>query len=95
MAQIVYPFPALTPDLLELARWMAGYYAAPLDAVIEAMIPAAVRRGARPKEERYLAVAQRLTREEAAALARRAPPQARALRLSRAADPAPAKAAGP
>jgi primosomal protein N' (replication factor Y) len=77
VAQIVYPFPALTPDLLELARWMAGYYAAPLDAVIEAMIPAAVRRGARPKEERYLAVAKKLTRDEAAALARRAPAQAR------------------
>jgi len=31
LSAVVYPFPALTPDLLELARWMAGYYAAPLD----------------------------------------------------------------
>jgi primosomal protein N' (replication factor Y) len=58
LAEVVYPFPALTADLLlELARWMAGYYAAPMDSVIEAMIPAAVRRGARVKEQRFLSVA--------------------------------------
>jgi primosomal protein N' (replication factor Y) (superfamily II helicase) len=77
VAQVVYPFPALTADLLELARWMASYYAAPLDAVIEAMIPAAVRRGARAKEQRFLSVARRLSPEERAALERRAPAQAR------------------
>ena len=77
VAAVVYPFPALTPDLLDLARWMAGYYAAPLDTVIEAMIPAAVRRGSRIKEQRFLSVSARMSREEAAALARRAPAQAR------------------
>src|SRR6202142_2573061 len=76
VAQVVYPFPALTPDLLGLARWMAGYYAAPLDTVIEAMIPAAVRRGMRVKEQSLLRVAARLTQAEEAALARRAPAQA-------------------
>ena len=25
VAQVVYPFPSLPPDLLELARWMARY----------------------------------------------------------------------
>src|SRR5208283_278663 len=45
VAQVVYPFPALTADLLVLARWMSVYYAAPMDAVIESMIPAAVRSG--------------------------------------------------
>jgi primosomal protein N' (replication factor Y) len=77
VAQVVYPFPALTADLLDLARWMAVYYAAPLDSVIEAMIPAAVRRGMRVKEARLLAVARRLPREELASLERRAPAQAR------------------
>jgi primosomal protein N' (replication factor Y) len=77
VAQVVYPFPALTPDLLELARWMAAYYAAPLDSAIEAMIPAAVRRGARVKEERLLSVARKMSGEDLAALARRAPAQAR------------------
>ena len=77
VAQVVYPFPALTTDLLELARWMAVYYAAPLDSVIEGMIPAAVRRGARPRQERLLRVGARLPAGELAALARRAPAQAR------------------
>jgi primosomal protein N' (replication factor Y) len=73
----VYPFPALTPDLLELARWMAAYYAAPLDSVMEGMIPTAVRRGARARERRFLRVAVRMSAGELAALARRAPAQAR------------------
>ena len=77
LVQVVYPFPALTADLLELARWMSVYYAAPLDSVIEAMIPAAVRRGARVKEGRFLSVARKMPREELAALSRKAPAQAR------------------
>jgi len=77
VAQVVYPFPALTPDLLRLARWMAAYYAAPLDSVIEAMIPAAVRRGARARVERLLSAARRIAGPELEALARRAPAQAR------------------
>ena len=77
VAQVVYPFPALTPDLLELARWMARYYAAPIDSVIEGMIPAAVRRGDRVKEARFLSVARKMTAEEMSALARKAPAQSR------------------
>jgi primosomal protein N' (replication factor Y) len=77
VAEAIYPFPALTRDLLELARWMAGYYAAPMDSVIEAMIPAAVRRGMRVKENRLLAVAAKLSAGDLAALARKAPAQAR------------------
>jgi len=37
------PFPVLTEDLVKLARWMTGYYAASLDAVLETMIPGSVR----------------------------------------------------
>jgi len=77
VAEVVYPFPALTPDLLELARWMARYYAAPLDSVIEGMIPSAVRRGVRIKEARFLSVARKIPKEELAALERKAPAQAR------------------
>jgi primosomal protein N' (replication factor Y) len=77
VAQVVYPFPALPPDLLQLARWMAGYYACGLDSVIETMIPAAVRRGAALKQEKLLALARRATAEELAALHRRAPQQAK------------------
>jgi len=51
VAEVVYPFPALSADLLKLARWMSRYYAAPLDGIIETMIPVAVRNGAAIKEE--------------------------------------------
>ena len=77
VVQVAYPFPALTPELLQLARWMARYYACGLDAIIETMIPAAVRRGATLRQERLLAVASRPTPEELATLSRRAPQQAR------------------
>jgi primosomal protein N' (replication factor Y) len=77
IAQAVYPFAALTPDLLDLARWMAGYYACGLDSIIETMLPAAVRHGAGLKQEKLLAVARLLEADELAALNRRAPQQAR------------------
>jgi primosomal protein N' (replication factor Y) len=36
---------ALTPDLIQLARWMAGYYCCPLGMVLATMLPAPVRHG--------------------------------------------------
>ena len=81
VAQVVYPFPALPPDLLGLARWMATYYACGLDSIIETMIPAAVRRGAGLKQEKLLALAQKLTADELAALEKRAPAQAKLYRF--------------
>jgi len=81
VAQVVYPFPALTAELLHLARWMAAYYACGIDLVIETMIPAAVRRGAGLKQEKLLAVARRLEEAEVAALEKRAPQQARLYRF--------------
>ncbi len=81
VVQVVYPFPALPPDLLALARWMAAYYACGLDTVIETMIPAPVRRGAALKQEKQLVLAQRLAPEELAQLEKRAPAQAKLYRL--------------
>jgi primosomal protein N' (replication factor Y) len=81
VTQVVYPFPALPPDLLELARWMAGYYACGIDSVIETMIPVAVRRGAGLKQEKLLSLARRLAPDELAALEKRAPQQARLYRF--------------
>ncbi len=81
VAQVVHPFPALPPDLLGLARWMAGYYACGLDSIIETMIPAAVRHGAGLKQEKLLTLVQRLSEEELARLAKRAPQQAKLYRF--------------
>ena len=77
LVQVLHPFPALPPDLLELARWMATYYACGLDSVIETMLPAAVRHGATVKYEKSLALAQPLAEADLAALEKRAPQQAR------------------
>jgi len=79
ITESLHPYPALTPDLVALAHWIASYYAAPLDSVIETMIPAAVRRGAGVKMRSLLIANGRLSAEEAATLRRRAPAQARLL----------------
>jgi primosomal protein N' (replication factor Y) len=76
IAGVVYPFPALPADLLKLAHWMSDYYVAPLDTVIETMIPAAVRRGAGIKEEKLVRIARTLSEGELVQLERRAPRQA-------------------
>ena len=36
---------SLTTDLVELARWIGGYYCCPLGMVFASMLPAAVKRG--------------------------------------------------
>ena len=45
---------SLTPDLIELARWMAGYYCTPLGMVLATMLPAAVKRGAGLRAELWV-----------------------------------------
>ncbi len=77
VSAIVHEFPALTADLLDLARWMQSYYAARMESVLEAMIPGAVRDGARLKVEKYLSLAHAIPAGELAALAKKAPQQAR------------------
>ncbi len=81
IGQVLHPFPALPEDLLKLARWMAGYYACGLDAVIETMLPAAVRNGAVVKTEKLLEVARPLAPDELALLEKRAPQQAKLYRF--------------
>jgi primosomal protein N'' len=81
IAQLVQPFPALTPDLLGLARWMAAYYACGIDTIIETMLPAAVRNEAGLKVEKQLSIAQKLPADEFEKLERRAPQQAKLYRF--------------
>lgn len=51
IGQLVYPEPLMTPDLLKLAVWLKSYYASSFESVLEAMIPAAVRK---QTTERYI-----------------------------------------
>jgi primosomal protein N' (replication factor Y) len=77
----VREFPALTPDLIELARWIQGYYAARLSTTFEAMIPSAVRGAAGIKTEKLIALAGPLDAALLESLTRRAPQQARLLQF--------------
>jgi primosomal protein N' (replication factor Y) len=39
ITRVLDPAPALTPKLIELAQWIAGYYLAPIGEVFRAMLP--------------------------------------------------------
>lgn len=69
--------PLLSPQLMALARWIAAYYLAPLEHILKAMAPAAVR----PEEQkgmtrRTVRINHTLTESQLAALRKRAPRQA-------------------
>lgn len=47
--------PLITPNILELARWISSYYVAPIENAVRTMLPSAVRRhGARFKEKLHV-----------------------------------------
>lgn len=50
--EAIYPYPILTEDLIKLAHWMAGYYAASFGSVFETMVPSVIRQGGREKIEK-------------------------------------------
>src|SRR5699024_6616559 len=54
--ELVQEEPVLPQDLISLGRWMQSYYAAPLEAILERMIPAPVRRGGQAKQEAWIRV---------------------------------------
>lgn len=66
----------LPEDLRRLGQWMAGYYASPLNSVLETLLPTAVRQGVRLVVRRRLSLARQLAAEELEKLRRRAPKQA-------------------
>ena len=79
--EVVQDFPVLTVELIELFHWARHYYATSPEAVLEAMIPPAIRRGMRPKTRRYLAPGTAPDPEALAALEKRAPKQAALLQF--------------
>ena len=48
--EVVQEYPVLTADLLKLYYWAQKYYAATPEAMLEAMIPTAIRRGMKTKK---------------------------------------------
>lgn len=72
---LIYEKPVLTEDLLYLAFWMHRYYGASFESIIEAMVPAPVRKGMGVKSESYYGLSRLLSEDEAGLLRRRAPKQ--------------------
>ncbi|MDR1497515.1 MAG: primosomal protein N' [Puniceicoccales bacterium] len=74
--QLCHETPVLSPDLPALAKWISAYYAAPLNSVLETILPASVRHGTRPIIQKKLHISSPLDPESLAKLRRRAPKQA-------------------
>ena len=81
--ELVQPYPVLPPDLMELFRWAQQYYAATPESILETMIPAAIRKGMKPKTRLYISKGKAPTAEELATLEKRAPKQAAILKFIR------------
>ena len=78
--ETVQPYPVLSPDLMQLCRWAQHYYSVNAEAILEAIIPAAIRRGMQAKTRRYLSIRQMPAGEAMVTLEKRAPKQAALLR---------------
>ena len=52
--ELVQPYPVLPLDLMELFHWAQKYYAATPEAILEAIIPSAIRKGMKPKTRLYI-----------------------------------------
>jgi primosomal protein N' (replication factor Y) len=81
------PFPVLTPDLVRLARWMSEYYACQFDSVMEAMIPASVRKGMKQRIIKHVRLAKMPDEAALAEMEKRAPNQAYVCRFLAAQEP--------
>ncbi len=81
--EVVQDYPVLPPDLMELYRWALRYYASTPEAVLETMIPAAIRKGMKAKTRRYISAGKAPSAEELAHLEKRAPKQSELLKFIR------------
>ncbi|MCH8474911.1 MAG: primosomal protein N' [Opitutales bacterium] len=76
VSQVVHDQPVFTPTLLRLAEWVREYYAAPMEGVLETMIPKPVRQGMSVQTVKFLAPGKKVLAAEAlAALKKKAPRQ--------------------
>jgi primosomal protein N' (replication factor Y) len=72
--------PALSPKLLELARWMSAYYCCPIETVARTLLPQVIRRAEVGwKKQLFVRPARQINSEDVEQLRRRAPRQAELL----------------
>ena len=79
--EVIGDAPLIRPRLLEIARWISEYYCCPLETAMACVLPQVVRQAAvSPRQLNFAKLLRKVSDEEIAALARRAPRQADALR---------------
>ena len=57
VSHVVDKEPLIDSELMALARWISGYYVCPLGQVLAAIVPAAVKKGAGVKTQKYVYLA--------------------------------------
>ncbi len=81
IAEVLGDRPMIRPELFELARWMADYYCVSLESAMACVLPQVVRRAeVSAKRVNFARLVRTPSEEELAALSRKAPRQAGALR---------------
>jgi primosomal protein N' (replication factor Y) len=77
IAAVMDERPQITPVLMKLARWMAGYYGCDEQDALRCILPRAVREtGHAPLKRKFVALSRNVSAEELVALRKRAPRQA-------------------
>src|SRR5213082_3134721 len=77
---VVGDAPALSEQLLELARWINVYYCCPIEAVMRSLLPQVIRRAEIGwKKQLFVLPTRKIDKEEIEKLRRRAPRQAELL----------------
>jgi primosomal protein N' (replication factor Y) len=80
IADVLDPEPVVDGELLELTRWMAGYYACSWGEALAALLPAGLKREGGGRKVSWVRPAEGIGREELASLEERWPQQHRTLR---------------
>ena len=76
VTSLIDPEPVVTETLIQLARWMAGYYGTPLEQIMRSMLPGAVRQETHSAKTHLVATLVEMPDPEALdKLSRRAPRQ--------------------
>ncbi len=87
ISEVVSDEPAFSPQLIQLAEWVANYYCCPLEAALRTALPGVIRKAEVGHKTRLAArLARDVSDEEIEAIRRRAPNQAEVIVALRAAQ---------
>ncbi len=87
ISELVSDEPALSPQLIRLAEWVANYYCCPLEAALRTVLPSVIRKAEIQHKKRLVArLAREVSDEEIETIRKRAPNQAEVVAALRAAQ---------